>query len=115
MHYRFTRDQRVLTKSDFDRVFSKPTSRVSNKYLLLLARQDDEPRARLGLVMSKKNVGNAIKRNRIKRLCRECFRQQAASLPSADLVLLARPGISKLENNEISLLIQSLFDKLRGR
>lgn len=113
MHQRYTRNQRLLTARDFDRVFSKPTARVSSKYLLLLVKPNDMNSPRMGLVMSRKNVGNAVKRNRIKRLCRETFRLNAASLPSADLVLLARPGISQLGNTELKDLLLDLFGRLQ--
>ena len=113
MQHRYTRNQRLLTARDFDRVFSKPAARVSSKYLLLLAKPNETSVSRLGLVMSKKNVGNAVKRNRIKRLCRETFRLNAATLPPTDLVLLARPGISQISNGELRTLLLDLFGKLQ--
>lgn len=113
MQHRYTRSQRLLTARDFDRVFSRPAARVSSKHLLLLAKPNDTPNSRLGLVMSKKNVGNAVKRNRIKRLCRETFRLNAGTLPPTDLVLLARPGISRLNNDELRALLLDLFGKLQ--
>ena len=113
MQHRYTRNQRLLTARDFDRVFSKPAARISSKYLLLLAKPNDMNCPRLGLVMSKKNVGNAVKRNRIKRLCRETFRLNTAALPATDLVLLARPGISQLGNSELKAQLVDLFDKLQ--
>jgi ribonuclease P protein component len=51
---------------------------------------------RLGLVVSKK-VGNAVARNRVKRLCRQCFRTFAGFVPAdVDLVVIARPGAERL-------------------
>jgi ribonuclease P protein component len=113
--HRYNRNQRLLTARDFDRVFSKPAARVSSKYLLLLARPADGDCSRLGLVMSKKNVGNAVRRNRIKRLCREYFRLHAAELPPTDLVLLARPGISEVDNAGVRALLEELFSRLQAR
>ncbi len=52
--------------------------------------------ARLGLVVSRK-VGNAVARNRVKRLCRECFRTLSGfDFPGVDLVVIARAGAAGL-------------------
>jgi ribonuclease P protein component len=56
------------------------------------ARAADEPSppTRLGVTVTKK-VGNAVVRNRIKRLVREVFRLQRARLPAGlDLVWVAK-------------------------
>ena len=52
--------------------------------------------SRLGIVVTRK-VGNAVVRNRIKRLCRECFRLWPDLVPpSIDLVVIARDGAGEL-------------------
>jgi ribonuclease P protein component len=52
--------------------------------------------SRLGIVATRK-VGDATMRNRIKRLCRECFRLWPGFVPDGiDLVVIARDGASEL-------------------
>jgi ribonuclease P protein component len=60
--------------------------------------RDGSPRPpRLGLVVGRK-VGNAVQRNRIKRVCRECFRLWPDLLPpGVDLVVIARHGAHELD------------------
>lgn len=52
-----------------------------------MAKPNDLGHARLGLVVSKRLFPRAVDRNRMRRRIREAFRQQAAGLPSLDLVV----------------------------
>jgi ribonuclease P protein component len=65
-------------------------ARVSIGPLLFQAIPNDRGHARLGLSVSRR-VGNAVKRNAIKRRLREAFRLERADWPQAyDLVISAR-------------------------
>lgn len=112
MNNRLTKRQRLLHSRDFSQVFSQPTFRLSTPQLLLLAQTNEQGLARLGLVISRKNVGCAVSRNRIKRLCREAFRLRAADFATIDIVVLARSGLDKLDNPTITTMLNTLFDKL---
>ena len=50
--------------------------------------------ARLGLAVSTK-VGDAVRRNRVKRLAREVFRKNHARLRAVDVLLVARPASAR--------------------
>src|SRR5262245_48579623 len=82
---------------------------------MLLAIPTDLTGARMGLVMSKKNVGNAVTRNRIKRLCRETFRHRKSEFVALDIVVLARGGLGELENESVVTMLNQLFDQLLTR
>jgi ribonuclease P protein component len=107
----FGRDRRLRKHADFARA-QRVGRRVStDHFTLLVAAQphtpargiSPEPRsaplgpARLGIVVTRK-IGGAVRRNRVKRLCRECFRTWPDLLPcGADLIVIARPGADTLE------------------
>ena len=110
MSFRLTKDCRLLKAQDFSQVFEGAKFKISSAQLLLLGIVSDQPSARMGLVISKKNVGSAVARNRVKRLCREVFRHRQAQLPVLDLVVLARPGLSALSNEQIVASLNQLFD-----
>ncbi|MDR2212893.1 MAG: ribonuclease P protein component [Pseudomonadales bacterium] len=109
---RFTKAQRLLKAADYGAVFKAADFKVSAPALLILAARTQQTQARIGLVVSKKNAGCAVSRNRIKRLLRETFRQRAAALAALDMVFMARPGLSNLDNPAIIALANTLLDEL---
>ncbi|MBX3203231.1 MAG: ribonuclease P protein component [Labilithrix sp.] len=100
----FGRARRIRRRADFLRVQSNGERATSRHFVLLVcARERDretvEPRtapSRLGIVATRK-VGDATMRNRIKRVCRECFRLWPGFVPDGiDLVVIARSGADTL-------------------
>ena len=110
--YNFGKSRRLLTSAEYSRVFDRTEAKASHRNLLLLASRNQGPDHRLGLVIAKKNVRLAAQRNRIKRLAREFFRQQAQEAPTLDVVLLARRGIDRLDNADLSSILQQQWQKL---
>ncbi|MFQ5464514.1 MAG: ribonuclease P protein component [Thermodesulfobacteriota bacterium] len=70
--YTFARSRRLLKPEDFSRV-RKQGRRISTRSFTVYMLPNGLEASRLGLSVSKR-VGNAAKRNRIKRLLREFFR-----------------------------------------
>ena len=64
-----------------------------------------------GISVSKK-VGNAVARNRFKRICRAAYRQSESSFPIGyDIVFAARQGCEGLKSRDIESFIN---DRLLG-
>ena len=70
--HRFPKDHRVRRRPEFTHVF-ETAIRVKGPYLTVLMSPNSLGRPRLGLVASRK-LGDAVRRNRAKRLIREVFR-----------------------------------------
>ena len=89
---RFPAAQRVRKRPEFQQIQGSGR-RVSTPHfvLLLKARSPEDTRgARLGITVSRK-VGNAVVRNRAKRLIREAFRATRSLWPrDADLVVIVK-------------------------
>lgn len=87
---RFGPERRIRRKAEFQRVFDAG-HRAHGRFLTMLAAPNETGTARLGIVASRK-LGNAVHRNRAKRLIREVFRRTvpAADGPAIDLVVIPR-------------------------
>ena len=79
-----------LTKSqDFKSVFNEGVS-SSSSFLVIYAKPNELRFSRLGLAVSRK-IGNAVIRNRIRRLLREAMRECAKDMAEHyDFVIIAR-------------------------
>lgn len=86
---RLTRAQRLTSKFQFDAVYQNGR-RFSNNCFTVLVRLNETGHARLGLSVAARMVGNAVNRNRIKRIVRESFRLHQDRLPALDVVVNAR-------------------------
>ena len=92
----FGRDRRIRKRADFLRVQSQGQRASTAHFTLLVAPSGVPGPARLGIVVTKK-IGNAVARNRVKRVCRECFRQWPEFVPEGiDLVVIAKEGAPEL-------------------
>ncbi|MBV1914649.1 MAG: ribonuclease P protein component [Pseudomonadales bacterium] len=110
--FEFPRNSRLNSPTDFDRVFKETDFKVSNRFLLLLARTNQTEQARLGLIVGKKKIGHAVDRNRVKRRLRESFRVKQAELLDLDIIALVRSDSGPKEDNQLSMQIGALFDRL---
>lgn len=107
----FGKAKRLLNAQDYSAVFDEPDAKAFHKNLLLLAKVNNGPGHRLGLVIAKKNVRQAVQRNRIKRIAREFLRKLPDGIP-LDVVLLARHGLDQMDNSQLASLFQQQWDKL---
>jgi len=70
--------------------------------------------ARLGVVVGKRFVRHAVKRNRIKRVAREAFRWTRSGLPACDLVLRVASKPQNMDRGTLREGLDALFGKLRN-
>ncbi len=98
--YRFQRHQRLLKPADYQFVFEK-AYKSSDKYFTLLVRLNGLTHARLGLVIAKKRIKQAVKRNRVKRLTRESFRHHQHQLAGLDCIVMIKNDIAQADNQTL--------------
>lgn len=80
-----------------------------------LPRPELDADARLGLVIGKKQVKSAVRRNLIKRLARETFRKLRAGLQGYDIVLRLHARPETMDRCRLAGDISGLLGKLRPR
>lgn len=100
----FTRKQRLLTKHDFECVFSQSRKRgvkIDIPFFSVLAVLNEKSTARIGFALSKKCMPHACIRNYVRRVFRENFRRQLDTLTHLDFVVLAKPILKKLGKHDI--------------
>ena len=85
----FPKNARLRSAADFKRVYERKCS-VSDAWLIVYGLPNDLGHSRIGLSVSRK-IGNAVARNRFKRLYREAFRLTRTELPIGyDWIILPR-------------------------
>ncbi|MEM9861518.1 MAG: ribonuclease P protein component [Myxococcota bacterium] len=94
------REARVRRRSVFRRVQSTG-ERTHTKHFLVVQAPGEAPHPRLGVTVTKK-VGNAVARNRIKRLLREFFRRHRDWFAGGvDVVFIAKRGAHILSQAQL--------------
>ncbi|MBN1282800.1 MAG: ribonuclease P protein component [Proteobacteria bacterium] len=94
---RFRKSSRMLAPEDFAAV--KKRGRAARSGPMAVAFLSGGA-VRLGIAVSAA-VGNAVERNRIKRVVREFFRLNRAMFPDGDCVVIPGRGVAQMKNEEI--------------
>ena len=90
----YPKQARLLRRSEYLRVQSQGRRVHTTHFVVLL--MPDGPQ-RLGVTVAKR-IGDAVRRNRVKRILRELFRREKALFPAdCEVVLVARPGAERLD------------------
>ena len=110
MEFGFPKSKRLLKTVEFKTVFGAGTNNVT-RHLVLFGLPSTTDR--VGLVVSKK-VGNAVVRNRVKRIIREQFRLNSSGSPlPMDLVVVARHTAKNASYEDIARSFDKGISKLK--
>ncbi len=88
---RLRKVERLRQRVEFLRTQRRGSRRSSRNLVVYARERTDQTWTRLGVTVSRK-VGNAVRRNRWKRLLREAFRRNKRRIPAGwDLVVIVKP------------------------
>ena len=100
-------------KSQFDKIFKEPDLIVNHGYLKIILKKNNLEEIKLGLIVPKKNLSLAARRNYIKRSARELARNQI--FLGYDLIFLLTHKIKDYSKPEIKNNINKLKRKIESK
>ena len=113
---RFTKARRVRRRGEFKRVFDL-SLRMKGRYLTVLMAPNPAGTRRLGIVASRK-LGDAVRRNRAKRLIRDIFRrthETRSAVPGYDVVVIPRRELFDAPFTSLELDFRSAMTRCAAR
>jgi len=106
--YSFRPEHHLHSGADFDRVY-RQGRRAGDNLFTINVLANAEGHARLGMSVSYRSVGKAVRRNYIRRLIREVFRHAKTELPNLDYVVTSRPGARDASEPDIVRSLEKLL------
>ncbi|HHV72166.1 MAG TPA: ribonuclease P protein component [Clostridia bacterium] len=104
--------ERLKNNNDFKKIYNKGKSYV-HPLAVLYVLENSLGKNRVGFSVSKR-LGNAVQRNRIKRILREVFRHKKDDLKIGyDFILIARPRIKNASYLQIDKAVLGLLNKAK--
>ncbi len=104
---------KLATAADFERA-RKGRERHTDAFFVVQCADNGGATARLGMAVGARAVGNAVGRNRLRRLIRESFRMHRHTLPALDVFVTARPAARAAGNREIFGSLERLWQEIRN-
>jgi ribonuclease P protein component len=104
---------RVTRRDDIRRLFEQGR-RASDRRLTLYAAPNGLPRSRAGVAVSAAKHGNAVRRNRLKRLCREAFRLIRSEIPAGWDYMVVPRAAADHAMREIQASLKALVQRVTG-
>ncbi|RPF51134.1 ribonuclease P protein component [Aquisalibacillus elongatus] len=95
------KEYRIKKNEDFQKILRNGQSFANRQLVIYYYEKNDQNHFRVGLSVGKK-IGNAVKRNEIKRYLRHAFIELEDSIkPNYDLVIIARKPTSQMSFHEV--------------
>ena len=111
MKYNFPRRSHLVTEAQFKKVY-KARQKIFSEIFTVYYCYNNIDYPRLGVIVPKKKVKSAVKRNCFKRITREWFRLNQNQLKHIDIVVVVTGKAADLSRKEIGFLLEKQRSKL---
>lgn len=92
---------RLKRREDFAKVYRRKQSTANQQFVVYKRGNSQNEQFRVGISVSKK-IGNAVVRNRIRRVIKEIIRRHQSKIrPGFDIVIIARNRVVTMDFTEI--------------
>ena len=85
--------------------------RLNARVVTVIVHPNGMSHARLGLAVGRRVASRAVIRHRLKRRIRESFRHNHERLGGLDVVVLAKPGMEKMESRRFRGLLTQQWER----
>ena len=110
LRFFWKKQYRIRSSVEF-KTIQRSGKKLREPHLLALALPSDE-QSRIGITVSKK-IGNAVVRNKVKRLLREVIRHEYPTLCAGwKIVLIAHPNAASASQAELCKSVRRIFSRL---
>jgi ribonuclease P protein component len=104
---------RIKKNEEFQEIFQKGASTANRQFVIYVLDQPDQTSFKIGLSVSKK-IGNAVIRNRVKRLIRQVmFEYKDYIKVGKDIVIIARRPTAEMDYYEVKSSLEHVCKRAK--
>lgn len=107
------RVHRLRKNEEFQQIFKNGKSYASRYFVIYILKNENHSSFRVGISVSKK-LGNAVVRNRVKRMIKEVIRKIHTHIkPGCDFIIIVRQAVSGMNYHEIDDKLKYILQKAK--
>lgn len=111
----FGKQHRLRRRREFRRVFGRSDKPVCEAAFVVHYCANTLGRPRLGLAISRKVSGNAVRRNKVRRIVKESFRLCIPQLDALDFVVTGRAKLAEYSARELADMLVHAWSQCMKR